>query len=94
MYFGFFQNFDKVFEIAQKNTSSLGFIAQFFFSELFNNHTYQKFRISLFFVFFLNLKNHLKYSTFSMIFTFYLPFPFNLETFPFQVSNILVQKEF
>jgi hypothetical protein len=70
----------------------------------FNNHKttskkYQKIRRSLFFFFvFLNLEHHLKFSTFSMIFTFYLQhfdiFRFNLETFPHQVSNILVQKEF
>jgi hypothetical protein len=56
MYFGFFQNFDKVFGIAQKSTSSCSFIAQFFFSELINNissiTTYQKLRKSFFIDFF------------------------------------------
>jgi hypothetical protein len=52
MYFGFFQNFDKVFGIAQKSTKSNDFIAQFFFLELFNTHTtaYQKIRRTLFLV--------------------------------------------
>jgi hypothetical protein len=102
MYFGFFQNFDQVFGIAQKSSWSCSFIAQIFFSELFNNHatTYQKLRKSLFIVFFFNLENHSKISTFSMILTFYLRHLdhcfqcFNLETFLFQVSNILAQKEF
>jgi hypothetical protein len=83
MYFGFFKNFDKVFGIAQKSTWSLNF----FYSDIFNNHnhttTYQKIRRP-FFSFFLNLKNLLKYSTFSMVFTFYLrhldTFRYNLET--------------
>jgi hypothetical protein len=35
MYFGFFQNFDKVFGIAQKNTKS--FIAQFFLQQHIKN---------------------------------------------------------
>jgi hypothetical protein len=34
MYFGFFQNFDEVFGIAQKNTKNLSFIARLSFSEL------------------------------------------------------------
>jgi hypothetical protein len=36
MYFGFLQNFDKVFGIAQKNTKSLSFIAQIFIAVLRN----------------------------------------------------------
>jgi hypothetical protein len=46
---------------------------------------------------FVNLKNHFKITTFLMIFTFYLRylhiFPANLETFSFEVSSNLVQKE-
>jgi hypothetical protein len=74
MYYGFFQNFDKVFGIAQKNTKSLSLFAQFFFSELFNNHTitYQKLEHRYFLFFFFNLKNHFKFSPFLMIITFYL----------------------
>jgi hypothetical protein len=61
MYFGFFQNFDNVLGISQKNTKNYSFIAQFFFSELFNNHitTYQKKKLgdlNFSFFFFLILK--------------------------------------
>jgi hypothetical protein len=79
--------------------SVYSFFLPTFFRTL-NNHTstYQKIRQSLFFGFFFNIKNHIIFLTFSMIFAFYLHnldiFRFNLETFPYQVSNILVQKEF
>jgi hypothetical protein len=71
-----------------------------FFSEVINNHTttYQKFEKSLVFVFFIKIsKKSLKifdfFNDFYFLYTSPRPFSFNLETFLFQISNILVQKE-
>jgi hypothetical protein len=99
MYFGFFQNFDKVFGIAQKSTSSCSFIANFFFQN--SSITIQQHIKNLGnceFLFFFKYLKPLKvfdfFNDFYFLFTSPRPFPFNLETFLLQISNILVQKEF